>query len=271
LKQHAEKAVNNPQKDSPVYTYLNRLPERGFIDIAMPAQTRRLSRGSSSSLRELIDKAEAEMLDDKFDDAIKSWTEAREVAGKNDYVVQQLALATYKSEQPDAERAFRKAETILKYLKPRESFDTETLGLWAAVHKGLFEISKDTGTLDEAIFALERGFFIKGDYYNGINLAFMFDAKASDSGPEGKEELRTMARHVRRRVKTICDQALVKQDLNQKDKYRVLATLYEACVGLGEEDEALRWKEQADNISTAPWMIETTNNQVEKLRNLLDN
>jgi hypothetical protein len=271
LKQLAEKAINNPQKDSPVYTYLNRLPEKGFIDIAMSRQTRKQSKGSSSSLRELINQAEAEMHADKFDEAIKYWTQAREVAGKNDYVVQQLALATYKSKQPNAERALRKAETILEYLKPHESFDTETLGLWAAVHKRLFEISKDTGALEEALFALERGFFIKRDYYNGINLAFMLDTKASDSDPKIKEELRAMARHVRRRIKDICDKTLAKQDLDKEYKYWILATLYETCVGLGEEDEALRWKEEADNISTATWMVESTDNQIAKLRKLLNN
>ena len=271
LTQLADKALSNSQNDSPVYTYLNRLPTKGFIDLATSGSTRIPADGDDSCLRELIDQAKAEMQADKFDEAITSWTQARKVAGKNDYIVQQLALATYKSEQPDAERALRKAETILEYLKPHESFDTETLGLWAAVHKRLFEISKDTGSLEEALFALERGFFIKGDYYNGINLAFMLDTKASESGPEMKEELRAMARHVRRRVKDICDKALVNPDLAGEDKYWILATLYEACVGLGEEDEALHWKEEADNIPTDPWMIETTDKQITKLRKLLNN
>jgi tetratricopeptide (TPR) repeat protein len=270
LKELADQAVNNPRKDSPVYTYLNRLPEKGFLDIAKAVQTRMLSTDSSTSLRELINKAEAAMLAGRFDKAVEFWTRARDVAGKNDYVVQQLALATYKSKQPDAERALKKARTILEYLKPRESFDTETLGLWAAVHKGLYESSKNTGDLDDAIFALERGFFIKGDYYNGINLAFMFDAKAADSEAGAKEELRAIARHVRRRVKAICDQALVKQDLSESEKFWVLATLYEACVGLGQEDEAQDSKNDGDKISTAQWMIDTRDNQVAKLRKLLD-
>ena len=270
LKELADQAVNNPRKDSPVYTYLNRLPEKGFLDIAKAVQTRMLSTDSSTSLRELINKAEAAMLAGRFDEAVEFWTRARDVAGKNDYVVQQLALATYKSKQPDAERALKKARTILEYLKPRESFDTETLGLWAAVHKGLYESSKNTGDLDDAIFALERGFFIKGDYYNGINLAFMFDAKAADSEAGAKEELRAIARHVRRRVKAICDQALVKQDLSESEKFWVLATLYEACVGLGQEDEAQDSKNDGDKISTAQWMIDTRDHQVAKLRKLLD-
>jgi hypothetical protein len=269
LKQLAEQAVNNPKKDSPVYTYLDRLPENGFIDKVRPAATRTVGADSGSTLRGLIDQAEDAMLADRFDEAVDLWTQARGVAGKNDYVVQQLALATYKSKQPDAERAFKKARVILEYLKPRESFDTETLGLWAAVHKGLFESLHDSGDLEEAIFALERGFFIKGDYYNGINLAFMFDARAAESQPGAKEELRAMARHVRRRVKDVCDQALVKEDLKPGEKFWVLATLYEACVGLGQEGEALDAKNEGDKISTARWMLDSRDNQVAKLRALL--
>ena len=269
LTQLAEQAVKNPKNDSPVYTYLDRLPETGFIDKAKPAVARALSATTSSSLRELIDRAEKALRTDKFDEAVDFWAQAREVAGKSDYVVQQLALATYKSKKPDAERAFKKARTILEYLKPRESFDTETLGLWAAVHKGLYESSKHTGHLDEAIFALERGFFIKGDYYNGINLAFMFDAKAAESEPGAREELRAMARHVRRRVKDICDQALVGQDLKQDEKFWILATLYEACVGLGQKDEARDAKAKGDRISTARWMLDSRDDQVAKLHMLL--
>ena len=270
LKKLAEQAVNNPQNDSPVYTFLDRLPDKGFMEIAKPKVTLMAARDSGSSLRQLIDQAEAEMRADRFEDAVRKWTEAREVAGKNDYVVQQLALATYKSKKPDAQRALRKAQTILEYLKPRESFDTETLGLWAAVHKGLFELSGDTGAVDEAIFALERGFFIKADYYNGINLAYMLDVKAANSDLQIKTELRTMAQHVRRRVKAICDKALVIPDLKPEEKYWIMATLYEACVGMGQEDEAKEWKTKGDEISKADWMLETRDRQVAKLRKLLE-
>jgi hypothetical protein len=269
LKQLAENAINNPQKDSPVYTFLNKLPEKGFIDIARPEQIRIERKDGSTSLRDLIDKAKTEMNAGRFDEAIKYWTQAREVAGKNDYIVQQLALATYKSEQPDAERALSKAKTILEYLKPHDSFDTETLGLWASVHKRLYEIFKTTEALEESLFALERGFFVKGDYYNGINLAFMLDTKAAESDPKIKEELHAMARQVRRRVKSICNKTLVEKELKDDDMYWVLATLYQACIGLLEEDEALTWKEKADKISTAEWMIKSTDEQIEKLRKLL--
>ena len=61
------------------------------------------------------------------------------------------------------EVALNRARSILAYLKPHGSFDSEALELWAAVHKRLFEINADRGVLEEAIFALEHGFFIKSD------------------------------------------------------------------------------------------------------------
>ncbi len=266
----AEEAVSSDEKDSPVYTYLNMLPENGFIDLAgSGGLLQRKSIAKSSTLRVLIDKANTEMQADRFDEAIKHLEKARKAAGKNDYVVQQLALATYKSKKPDEERALRKAETILEYLKPCDSFDPETLGLWAAVQKRLFEKSGDTGALEEALFALERGFFIKKDYYNGINLAYMLDSKASVSEPDIREELRAIARNVRRRVMDICDKALVKEGLEKGEKYWILATLYEACIGLGEEVEAMRWKEEAGKTSSGNWMVKSTDKQIAKLRALL--
>jgi len=269
LKQLAQKAVSKQDKDSPVYTFLNRLPENGYIGVAKESPKPEQITSTIASLNELTDQAKTAMRENRFTDAVKHWSMAREIGGKNDYVVQQLALATYKSEQPDPERALRDAKTILEYLKPRISFDSETLGLWAAVHKRLFEITKDALDLEEALFSLERGFFIKRDYYNGINLAFMLNTKAAESPEDIKKELQSVARHVRRKVKDICEDALSNNDLDNDEKYWILATLYEACVGMGEDDEAFRWKEEADKVDKSAWMAEVTEEQVAKLRALV--
>lgn len=270
LKGLVEEAINKHQNDSPIYTYLKRLPEKGFLDFVKSEKTRMQNLVPNTALRDVINQAKDAMNAGKFEDAAKYWKQAREIAGKDDYVVQQLALATYKSKQPDALQALLNAKEILVYLKPHESFDTETLGLWAAVHKRLYEISMGTKNLEEALFALERGFFIKKDYYIGINLAFMLDIKASISDIPIKEELRAMARQVRRQVKEICNETLGEKELSTDNRYWVLATLYQACVGLGEDADATRWKEEADKISTSKWMIESTEEQIKKLREILN-
>jgi len=269
LAEMAKKAVSTPRKDSPVYSFLQQLPENGFIDVATEALTTAQVVGAGASLRDLKNQAKAAMRESRFTDAIKLWREARDLSGKDDYIVQQLALATYKSNEPDTVRALRKAKVILEYLQPRASFDPETLGLWAAVHKRLFELTKKGEALEEALFALERGFFIKRDYYNGINLAFILDTKAATSDSYIKEELRGVGRYVRRKVKDICEKALEAPDTTADEKYWILATLYEVCVGLGQEDEALYWKGESEGVAKADWMSETTENQISKLRALL--
>jgi hypothetical protein len=55
------------------------------------------------------------------------------------YIVQQLALATYKSEQPDTLQSLQKAKSIVEALGPATSCDAETVGLWGAIHKRLWE------------------------------------------------------------------------------------------------------------------------------------
>ncbi len=269
LKELAQKAIDHPHKDSPVYTFLSHLPEDVFLRAAPQARTPIEAASSGASLRELTDQAKAAMQESRFTAATELWRQARQIAVKDDYIVQQLALATYKSNQPDPETALGEAKAILEYLQPHGSFDTETLGLWAAVHKRLFEITHDLKELEEALFALERGFFIKQDYYNGINLAYMLDIKAGASSTVIKSELRALARYVRRRVKEICARGLQGENLGGEEKYWLLATLYEACVGLDEEKDALHWKEEAGKMSVPAWMPSATEEQIARLRPLL--
>ena len=163
LTELAQKVVASKEEDSPVYRFLDHLPEKGYIDFALQTAVTGQSTSDKPTLRNLTDQAKQALDRGDFTDAVSLWQNARDIAGKDDYIVQQLALATYKSKTPDEEQALRSAKTILEYLKPHESFDTETLGLWGSVHKRLFDLTKSSWDLGEAIFALERGFFIKQD------------------------------------------------------------------------------------------------------------
>lgn len=264
----AKEAIELQKDDSPVYQFLKQLPRHNPTPAAAaPDALESVSDGAS--LRDLKDQAETAMREGRFKDATKLWAQIWKLEGKNDNVVQKLALSTYKSEDPDAHQALVNAKSILEYLKPRASFDTETLGLWAAVHKRLFDMTNDTGALEEAIFALERGFFVKGDYYNGINLAYLLDVKASRADEDMKRELHGFARYVRRKVKPICQAALVNPELPSKEKYWVLATLYEASAGLAQPDEEKRWKQESESVASDDWMKRSTAAQVAKLKTLI--
>ena len=65
-------------------------------------------------------------------------------------ILQQLALVTYKSKQPTPVEALRAACAILAELEPDTTNDTETLGLWGAVHKRLWQLTRDRTSLDGA-------------------------------------------------------------------------------------------------------------------------
>jgi hypothetical protein len=291
LKPLVQKAAAEPELDSPVYRFLDRIPRKGFIELAkiqrLQAKSSALevAHGGSedSTYRELMVAGREAMATSEFERAIPLWKRARELGPKDDFLVQQLALATYKSKKPTEEAALVEAQGILTYLKPRESFDTETLGLWAAVHKRLFKINGEERDLEEAIFALERGFYIQNDYYNGINLAFMLDQKAVRKRDQERNELHVVARHVRRRVKNICLQKLTEiakelsdpdlsaesRTLLQDSRFWVLATLFEVSVGLRDATEAATWKDQKDAAAAANWMKSVSEEQANELRELL--
>ena len=183
------------------------------------------------------------------------------------YILQQLALATYKSQQPDALQALHKAKAILEALVPAMSSDAETIGLWGAIHKRLWEIGKSGDDLDTAIRAYARGYFIKSDYYNGINFAFLLNVRAASSQGEDAIADRVLARRTRREVLTLCDAAIVSGTLKGDDTFWVYATQVEALLGLARmaESDALKQQLLAQQPPPAPWMIDSMNEQLAKL------
>ena len=215
------------------------------------------------------------------------------------YIIQQLALVTYKAKHDTPEKeiaALREACDLLYKLNPTTSNDTETLGLWGAVHKRLWDKAKDTVALDKAIRSYERGFSLRNDYYNGINFAFLLNvraahaadlAKASASPAESARQLAAaiadfvQAERVREEVLTICaewiksspvpdekaTEAARKQYLN--NKYWVVATKAEAYLGTGQTAEAEATYQEAYALEPALWMIESTKEQRGKLEPLL--
>src|SRR5207248_10316967 len=136
--------------------------------------------------------------------------ELHDLMPTDSYIMQKMALATYKSEYPSPKQALEEAKSLLSKLEPKGCNDTETLGLWGAVHKRLWEVTSDRANLDEAVFAYEKGFYLKNDYYNGINLAFLLNIRAAlpdAKAPEAITDL-VLAQRTRRKVMAIC-QALL--------------------------------------------------------------
>ncbi len=116
------------------------------------------------------------------------------------------SLATSEVRDPNAEEALKGARDLLSILEPETSNDTETLGMWGSVHKQLWQLTKDGSHLDEAVRAYERGFYIRNDYYNGINFAFLLNVRAANTkDPAEAIADFIQARRVRKEVVAICE------------------------------------------------------------------
>jgi MAP3K TRAFs-binding domain len=204
------------------------------------------------------------------------------------FIIQKLALATYKSKVPTPVDALNEACQMLEGLGPATSTDTETLGLYGAVHKRLWDATQASPHLDKAIWAHEKGFIVKNDYYNGINLAFLLNVRAAlntEANPAEAIADFILAQRTRRQVLRLCERLLESKPAPRgTDEYWIKATMAEAYTGVGDELKAqeLLAAARAVNMSVPSlesttqtptavpeWMIQTTADQLARLRDLL--
>ncbi|MCK7580471.1 MAG: DUF4071 domain-containing protein [Chromatiales bacterium] len=186
----------------------------------------------------------------------------------------------------------------LPSLNPGVSNDTETLGLWGAVHKRLWDKTKDSIALDKAMRSYERGFYLRNDYYSGINFAFLLNirgahaawprqctsAKSSEAAEHRASAIAdfVQAERVRNEVLSICDQWLTSSPVPDekasaearkeylKNKYWVVVTKRQRlCWAQAKSSEANAVYEDAYSFAPESWMIESTKEQKAKLENLL--
>jgi hypothetical protein len=274
-----------PKVDSPVYTFLPELVDRaralvfgvtnGDTTRSAAAQGAAGERqdATSSTLMQMFRAARAK---ERWLLAIEYLNTLLERNPHDPYLMQQLALATYKSKQPDVEASLLEAHRILQALDPDTTTDAETLGLWGAVHKRLWELKQDAKALDTAIWALEKGFYVKNDHYNGINLAFLLNARAAISPQRDAITDATLATRVRQRVIAICGKqraAPLKNDdgtVDREQMFWVNASLVEALFGTGQTDKADALKIEILRDAPEEWMPRSLNEQLEKLGKLLD-
>ena len=118
-------------------------------------------------------------------------------------------------------------------LDPKTSNDTETLGLWGSLHKLTRDQTKEPTALNEAIRGYERGFYLRNDYYNGINYAFLLNERTviATNLAEAIADF-VQARRVRQEVLEICTKSL-------NEEREVIAVAARANVGLGSAGERL--------------------------------
>jgi hypothetical protein len=279
LKTRIAKLFQDDAVDSPVYTFLSlRPPSDSERDDAMPAKKSAVPQNSANlgftqNANDLLKDARAAMAKDGFLEAKGLFKALLRLLPRDLYIVQQLALATYKSKSPDALTSLQEACSYLQELGPEVSNDPETVGLWGAVHKRLWDLTADRKALDVSIDAYERGFYLKQDYYNGINYAFLLNVRAAEHQKQSNtaEAIAdfVLARRARRTVMQYCESALAAGPISNEAKYWIVATMWEAAVGLEDQEAAAIYKGQAESLVEAKWMLDATNEQLAKLRALL--
>jgi hypothetical protein len=280
LRQAIQDILAQAKTDSPVYTFLPGLQPPMLAAASAPVQKSIASAAGppaadeSPTAKALLDLALAKINPPEgqpsdFAGARMLLEEVRKQRPNDPFIIQQLALATYKSKQPTAEAALLAAREILGELGPATTNDPETLGLWGAVHKRFWELNSRPEDLSEAIAGYERGFYLKQDYYNGINLAFLLDLRSVESLKSGQKDEgiadAVQARRVRRDVLRYAEPLLARGDADPAKRYWILATLWEAALGLGDLAAQAGWEAQLQALPVPQWMHDTRLEQGNRL------
>jgi tetratricopeptide (TPR) repeat protein len=155
------------------------------------------------------------------------------------YLIQRLVLATYKALQPDELSALNEAIELLTPLAPEDSNDPETVGLAGAIEKWLFDKGQGADHLDRAIWYYGRGYCLRNDWYNGINLAYLLTVR-------------------------------IDTPLDWEQQFWCLATKAEVHCGLGELEAYEQTRAEAQTLKQADWMMATFDGQIGRLRPLLE-
>jgi hypothetical protein len=211
--------IDKNSTDSPVYTYIpNLLPpslaekkdeENNEADEIKP---------SVAKFSELLEDAEKLKNEGQFDVAKDLYLACLDFEPNSDFLLQRLALVTYKSQSPTKVEALKNAEKILAKLNPSETTDPETLGLSGAIQKRLFESTSDENSLDLSMMYYEKGFVLLNDYYNGFNYAYLLFVKSKFQKVDSKQfEYKAAAHLIFERVLNICTTLLNDENAGDRD------------------------------------------------------
>ncbi|AUN31352.1 hypothetical protein C0V82_14735 [Niveispirillum cyanobacteriorum] len=170
LKNLIEEVMSNPKNDSPVYTYIPNLTQPILSSEQMERVIERMEKTEEIYQSSLGD-ANSFMRQSDFSSALKPLSLLHARRPNDPYIVQQLALATYKSKQPSIISSLVSAREIINKLEPDNCIDPETLGIAGSINKRLYSATDDESFLNQSIFYYRRGYEVRRDYYNGENYA----------------------------------------------------------------------------------------------------
>lgn len=253
-----EEVMASRTTDSPVYTYLPRLMQPKLSDDDFSHLVDE-TEAAHEKLSDLMQRGEAAMKASNPQGAVEAFQAAARFKGPDPFIVQKLALATYKAEQPTPLDSLNAGLQIINQLSPDTSNDPETLGLTGAIYKRLWQLTSDRSHLDAAIRYYGRGFEVRRDYYNGENLALCYDFREmlqSDSDEALYD--RMSARKVRIALIEALSHLIETPSFNERsDRRWVLATLANCSYALGKVREGNEFEDRFMAESPALWEIDS--------------
>lgn len=258
LKKQIEETLTNPQKDSPVYTFLPNLiqpvlTEQEFEEILEDAEE------VQESFSNLLSEAEAASRESDHLGAAKCFIDLLALRKGDSYLRQQAALHTYKTKRPSEYMALMDANVLLEPLKPITSNDPETLGISGAIYKRLWKLTNDPVILDTAITLYNRGFDVRGDYYNGENAATCLDIRSHIQTDENEAMFdRMSAKKIRESIVKKLKEVINQNDFNERsDKKWIFATLANCYFSLDHNTLGGEFEQKFYNSNPTEWDIKT--------------
>jgi len=256
--------------DSPVYTFLPTLSPPTFTEEEYEELIENID--ASESISKLLEQAEKAKNNRKHKKAIKFLRKAlKNTYNQHDtFIIQRLALNTYKSESPNAKTSLLKALEILNVLNPEDTTNPETLGLLGAIYKRLYDELKRKKYLTKSLHYYERGYYVKQDYYNGINTAYLYVLKATISKTQKNHfELHANYGQAQKIWKEITDKweaiTTEKDFYKRDDSLWIYQTLAQAYLGLHIKKKYKKYKNLAITESKGEFDIKTFESQNQKL------
>ena len=142
--------------------------------------------------------------------------------------------------------------------------------------KRLYDATGDVQHLDRSLWFYEKGFYVKQDYYNGINAAYLHVLKAA-SESDRLEALASygQAKRIWKEVIRICDRLLVdaagkKKDFYQDERVWIYLSLAEAYNGLGNREKEDEYLKMARPEKEYKFAVESYNEQKQNLNAALN-
>lgn len=258
--------------DSPVYTYipyLNR-PQLGQQEYEnLLTQAEELQQRFS----DLVDEGEKASRDSNHRLAKDCFEKAHRMNTDDPYLIQQIALHTYKSQQPSILTALTDALKVIDSLNPEDSNDPETLGIAGAINKNLWINTADLHYLNRAIKLYEKGFIIRRDYYNGENAATCYLLRSSHQTSSDESMYDVMsARKIHNQLIEILKIIIGSENFSERqDRMWIYATLSNISHAVNEISDAEKYEAEFYRMRPAAWQAETFKAGKETLLNMLEN